>query len=520
MYDRGVSYIFVFIQTLMKKRITFLFLFVFCFTNIFSQSTKIDGIKYYVIDRTAKTCSAGLDSETGKENNCLVIPNTVKIDGIEYKVVQIESYCDFVYKNIYLKELSIPSSITSIGVNDMSELKTINGLGNNITELQYNGFWGCESLITPISLVNVSKLPDRCFSECSSLKEISVPNVTEVGNSCFSICKSLRKIDLPKVESLPENCFCHCSSLVSVNVPNIKIAGDDCFEGCSSLKEIYLPNVIKLGKSCFESCDMLENIQIPNVEELGSKCFNAYKQTSIELPKARILGDECFYASSLKEINLPNAIELGNSCFEYCTSLEEINIPNVTKVGNKCFMNCGYSIGHTKKGLKNISMPSTLEVGDYCFTNCVNLKNVYFSKNLENLGSYIFSGCDEFNVYCPTDVPPTVEKTFDGWNKKWTSYVFVPMESFDTYKNTTEWKDLYLRAYDFPTNIENVKSYNHNEYFEISENGIIKNQTGRYMRIYSIDGKLKYHGSDILITLDKGWYIIYGENIAKKIHII
>lgn len=261
---------------------------------------------------------------------------------------------------------------------------------------------------------------------------------------------------------------------------------------------------------------MLENVQIPNVEELGDHCLSGYHGTSIELPKARILGNDCFNASRLNKIDLPNAIELGNSCFENCISLEEINIPNVTKVGNKCFMGCSIFT----YGLKKISMPSIHEIGDYCFANCANLKNVYFSKNLEIIGSYIFSGCGELNVYCPADVPPTVENTFDDWSKKGISYIFIPKESFDTYKNTVEWKDLYLQAYDFSTNIENVKSYNHDEYFEISENGIIKNQTGRYMRIYSIDGKLKYHGSDILITLDKGWYIIYGENIAKKIHII
>lgn len=194
----------------MKKRITFLFLCAFCgFINIFSQSTKIDGVNYSVIDGTEKTCSAELDSETGKENSSLIIPNIIKINETNYTVVQIKSYCGYSKGNIYLKELSIPSSVTNIGIKNLSELKTINGLGDNIIELQ---------------------------------------------KDCFSNCNSLRKIDLPKVETLPENCFGFCSSLVSANVPNVKIAGDKCFQGCSSLKEIYLPNAVKLGNQCFLLC--------------------------------------------------------------------------------------------------------------------------------------------------------------------------------------------------------------------------------------------------------------------------
>ena len=66
-----------------------------------------------------------------------------------------------------LMEITIPESVTSIGGNAFyinNQLKEINILGNNITEIGEGAFFGCASLtVLDLRKTSIKTLPDNCF---------------------------------------------------------------------------------------------------------------------------------------------------------------------------------------------------------------------------------------------------------------------------------------------------------------------------------------------------------------------
>lgn len=174
----------------------------------------------------------------------VVIPKTVKYDGVAYNVVAI---------------------------------------GDNA----FNQCWKLESVTIPTS---VKKIGEAAFSGCIALATPIIPaSVQWIGPSAFNGCKSFTGIiTLPEgIEKIEGDMFVYCDKLTSIKLPTT-ITGIDsnAFRYCSMLKNIVIPNGVKyIGAYAFESCSSLKTINIPDgLTTIDDQAFAKTGLTTITIP--------------------------------------------------------------------------------------------------------------------------------------------------------------------------------------------------------------------------------------------
>ena len=202
----------------------------------------------------------------------------------------------------FLRELVIPSSVTSIG------------------DLAFNG---CESLRELVLPSSVTSIGEAAFSNCSSLRKLVIPSsVTSIEECAFCGCESLRKLAIPSsVTSIGNFAFDGCDSLCELVLPSSVISiGDSAFGGCSSLRELVLPSsVTRIGGGAFNDCpSLLLNIQNPRFRLMDNSII-------IDTEKRAVLS--CL--NNKDKIIIPSSVtSIGNSAFGLCTSLRELVLPS------------------------------------------------------------------------------------------------------------------------------------------------------------------------------------------------
>lgn len=208
------------------------------------------------------------------------------------------------YKNIYYM-----SSIYKIEV------------GANITGLNNNSFYNCESLesITLPSTVRIFS-GNYGFAYCYSLKNIVIPDgATAINSYYFIYCYRLENVELPKtITTMGSYVFQYCRSLLQITIPpNISILTPSEFEGCHALKHITLYDEMEMPSyntpsNCFAECYSLRKIQFPSSFTI--------------IPSAMFKG--CI---SLSSVTIPSAVtELSNQAFYNCYGVIEYHLLGTT----------------------------------------------------------------------------------------------------------------------------------------------------------------------------------------------
>ena len=112
--------------------------------------------------------------------------------------------------------------------------------------LTFEAFQGCTNLVAVTLPPNITRIHNRAFMGCSSLKYVyGMPDaVTVLGDATFSGCSSLTSINLPaSLLMINTNLFYGCSSLRWINIPEgVTYYGDEAFAGCSALTKVTVNN--------------------------------------------------------------------------------------------------------------------------------------------------------------------------------------------------------------------------------------------------------------------------------------
>ena len=101
-------------------------------------------------------------------------------------------------------------------------------------------FYGCTSIVSVITPLDLTYLDYSTFGACSSLDDIKIPGVVSFANCAFDGCSSLTDFVLPSgLTGISQYCFRNCTGLSSVVVPeSVGSMYSSCFYGCGSLTDL------------------------------------------------------------------------------------------------------------------------------------------------------------------------------------------------------------------------------------------------------------------------------------------
>lgn len=220
----------------------------------------------------------------------------------------VEYIGDEAFGYSYLKEVSLPNGLSSMGV---------------------FVFANCASLHTVTLGENITRIEQGAFSKCEKLANVQWPSaLVEIGAKAFADCKALTAVELPQgVKLLGEGAFQGCTALEKVTLPeDMTEIGDYAFSGCKNIPEIRLPLGLKrIGNGAFSNNYKLAPVTLPEgLEEIGNSAFAVCKRfTHIDFPESlRIIGDSAFSSCPLTEVDLPESLEkMGRNAFYGCTEI-------------------------------------------------------------------------------------------------------------------------------------------------------------------------------------------------------
>ena len=301
-----------------------------------------------------------------------------KITGHATIVSSISNQCN----SKAVEEVVITSGEISSSFSDCTGLTSVT-IGNSVTRIDYQVFYGCTELTSIIVDEGNSKYHSagNCVMEtatktlilgCKTSVILTDGSVTSIGDYAFSGCTGLTSITIPdSVTSIGDSAFIGCSGLTSITVADVNTkyhSKDNCLIETESktlilgCKTSVIPtdgSVTSIGNYAFQGCTGLTSITIPNsVTTIGNLAFqNCTGLTSVTIPDSvASIGYRAFEnCTSLTIITIPDGVtSIEESAFQCCTGLTSVTIGNgVTSIGYRAFINC--------TSLTNINFNGTME---------------------------------------------------------------------------------------------------------------------------------------------------------------
>lgn len=299
------------------------------------------------------------------------------------------------------------------------ELRSVNLLGSGIT-IPERCFSNCTNL-TEIDITRAALIKDEAFCRCQNLSVRTIPantlvsvsafsesgvtdvvieDISKVCNRVFTDCKSLKKLTINVTDgptSVSSALVKGCENLQTVvftgRVQNLQVIEAAAFKGTERLKTISLPDAVKtISKTAFFDSG-IEAICLPkNLKQIGTMAFAGSGLKGIVIPdKVKKLGEYVFHScKGLTEITLPESVtKIPLGTFEGCCSLKTVNAPNVNIVCKHAFFDC--------KNLEtfNFSKLQSVEPAAFAYTG---IREAVFSDKLVNLGAEIFFSCKKLQT--------------------------------------------------------------------------------------------------------------------------
>ena len=409
------------------KKISFLFLALFCAMNLLAETVLIDGL-YYSLGTTTATLVKDQTSDQSRYKTYInvTVPASVYYDNYTYPVTSIGTsafeYCtnlqsvtlpnsitainqDAFYGCTKLGDINLPEGLTAINTRAFYNCNldtiiipsTVTSLGNkafynnplkSITWLPSNSsistgtgedspFYNSNSKVTSFTFgPNVKTVPAYICYKMSQLDTIVLPpSVSSLGNNAFMYCTSLKSINLPVTQkTLPVSFFEGCSSLESIELPaTLTTISTDAFYGCTKLANVTLhEGITTINQRAFYNCKLAQ-ITIPStVTSIGSKAFQGNPTTSVTWnPKTCSISsgeDAPFYNSNGSKV----------TSFTFGDSVQTVPAYICYKMSQ----------------LDTIVLPpSVSSLGQYAFYYCTNLKSINLPVTQKTLPVSFFEGC-------------------------------------------------------------------------------------------------------------------------------
>lgn len=373
----------------------------------------IDNMGYYLDQDHKVAACTGLQTEDADVTD-LVIPSTVRYDGVTYAVVALY---DNRYNQNKVRTLTLPRTLRHINDNGLSDYRAI-------TDLEIPA--------------NVERMGNYIVYNCPQLQRIKVnaevpPTLGSLGDDSYYedgyATDRYIKIIIPR-ESF------HAYRLVNAwnTDHNVLIGGD---EGVTvSTGKIAAGD---LGHVVIEEAGYLQEVNKLIIEgELNADDWSKIKQmtnlTELDLSKALIdeipsnafsgrwaidkvvlpptlkkIGTYAFASTSLTSVNIPDNVEaIEQYAFSQVKQLQEVHLPDsLTSLGRYAFEKC--------RSLRTVKIPTKLkEIPWYAFDGCKSLQSVELHDSITSFGDYSFRSCDLREITLPKSTTWVGGSAFNG----------------------------------------------------------------------------------------------------------
>ena len=317
-------------------------------------------------------------------------------------------------------EIYIPKSVTEIGYVafsgcDSVEKITIPFVGSSLSG-GFNSsfgeiFGGANNSFVPKSLKEVTilggyEIPKEAFEDCEFIEKIYISaSISKIGEKAFYSCYSLKEIVVDEKSTAYQsigNCLIERGTKRLLLACPTSIIPDDttaeticsyAFSNCINIKKIVVPNSIqKIEKDAFFGCMQLEEISLPFVGEKASNTthtnfgyiFGAVDTTS-------------HTPTSLKTVVVTGECSVAQDAFASCQNITSFTATSdIKNVAEFAFFSC--------TGLEVVRFEGTLEnLGQSAFLNCTSLKEILLPDSIKNIGYGIFENCSNVKILCKKD---------------------------------------------------------------------------------------------------------------------
>lgn len=313
---------------------------------------------------------------------------------------------------------SVISVDTLVKVSDKSEKIVI---PDEIKKIGDEAFTGNQDIVSvEIKNGTVTQIGDSAFENCSGLKKMVIPySVKKIGKNAFKGCTSLEMIEVKNPEceiddsydTIPvtteisgfSNSSLHAySNKNHRNFNSIKVIYDDFFYGETQMEEFFIPaDVAVIGNNAFKNCENLKKIQLGKIVSIGEGAFE--KCVSLEYEKD-------FSKNQTKALPIPSSVKkIGKNAFAGAEKIAQIKfegkdtvIEDKTAIGSDVLIGCYAGSAQCDFARKNklkmvlligFEEDSNAEItGDY--KNSSELKAVIIGNKINEIGKFIFAGCD------------------------------------------------------------------------------------------------------------------------------
>lgn len=389
----------------------------------------------------------------------------VDINGGTYTVTNINR--DAMAGSV-VESVIIPNTITEIPSSLFYNQKRLSSVtfeeGINLTAINENAFYGCESLISFEIPDTVTLIDYSAFENCINLESVFIPaSVKVVGIQAFYNCRKLTitidgNVDMTDWDSNwnysnSNVVFVGEGGKIEAQIDGVvyELSGDGTAKILGNKfttykKELVVPEkvsyndkqytVTSINSSAFSSCGYLNSVVLPDtITEIGEAGFNSCGAlTTINIPKnLKTLGNAVFGGCfNLKEVNLPKSLtKMGSSVFNTCCSLTSITFEEgitLTTISGSMFSNC-YS-------LKTIILPNTITwIASNAFYNCASLESIVIPENVEFLDDNVFYNCRSLTsvTFETNKIQEIMYKTFYGCNSLTNITIPTSVQSINSY---------------------------------------------------------------------------------------
>ena len=346
------------------------------------------------------------------------------------------------YGNSTLTNLTIPSSVTNIGVMEFVScwgMTNVTVDGANPDYASAGGVLFDKAMATllqcPGGLAGSYTIPNGvisitnyAFYYCVELSKVTIPNtVTSIGDSAFFMSGLTNAMIPASVTNIGNRAFGGYYYLTNftVDVANQYYAstGHVLFNKtlttlvqCPALLagSYTIPgSVTNIGDNAF-MYSHLTSVTIPSsVIGIGNWSFFNVNLTTVAIPDSvTSIGDFAFYASySLQNVTLGSGVaSIGYWAFFSCSALTNFTVsaanPNYASAGGVLFDNGMTTLLLCPAGLTSYAIPDGVtSIADSAFNNCYNLTNVTIGSGVASIGGSAFQNCSRLtSVTIPNNV--------------------------------------------------------------------------------------------------------------------